>query len=263
MLAMITRLLPAILPPILLAVFSSLACAAGAGAESEAINRAGEQRMLSQRIVKSWVQIGLNVAPTMSKRQLDEAVRRFEDNLKVLDAAATSPDAKTALAGLRATWAPLRSSALGMISQGSATTLDARGEDVLMAAERLTLALQDQSGSASSRWVILAGRQRMLSQRLVKDYMLRQWGVDSARLRSDLESVQNEFTGALANLQQRSDNPPAVRAELDNLALQWEWLRAALAAEGAESFRLILAEGGDAVLELADNVTRLYQQSTP
>lgn len=259
MLAMITRLLPTILAPVLLAVFSSLACAADAAA----INRAGEQRMLSQRIVKSWVQIGLNVAPTMSKRQLDEAVRRFEDNLKILDAAATSPDAKTALAGLRATWSPLRSSALGMISQANATTLDARGEDVLMAAERLTLALQDQSGSASSRWVILAGRQRMLSQRLVKDYMLRQWGVDSARLRSDLESVQNEFTGALANLQQRSDNPPAVRAELDNLALQWEWLRAALAAEGAESFRLILAEGGDAVLELADNVTRLYQQSTP
>jgi hypothetical protein len=131
-----------------------------------------------------------------------------------------------------------------------------------MAAERLTLALQDQSDAASSRWVILAGRQRMLSQRLVKLYMLRQWGVDSARLRSELESVQNEFTGALTNLQQRADNPPAVRSELDNLALQWEWLRSALAAEGAESYRLILAEGGDAVLELADNVSRLYQQST-
>jgi hypothetical protein len=108
--------------------------------------------------------------------------------------------------------------------------------------------------------VNLAGRQRMLSQRLVKIYMLRQWGVDSARMREELESVQNEFSGALANMQQRPGNGTALAEELDKLALQWEWLRTALATEGAESFRLILAEGGDAVLDLAHEVTRLYQQ---
>jgi hypothetical protein len=111
--------------------------------------------------------------------------------------------------------------------------------------------------------VNLAGRQRMLSQRLVKTYMLRQWGTDSARLRDELESIQNEFAGALANMQQRGANSEALREELDKLALQWEWLRTALATEGAESFRLILAEGGDAVLELADEVTRLYEKSAP
>ena len=47
---------------------------------------------------------------------------------------------------------------------------------------------------------------------------------------------------------------------LDKLALQWEWLRTALATEGAESFRLILAESGDAVTDIANEVTRLYQQ---
>lgn len=242
-----------------LALLGQWAQAAGV----EAINIAGQQRMLSQRIVKSWCQIGLNVQPALSKRQLDEAIRRFEDNLKALDATAGSPEARSALAGLRAAWAPLRSAALSVIRQSDAAQLDARAEDVLMAAERLIRTLQDQSLTPISRWVNLSGRQRMLSQRLVKIYMLRQWGVDNSRLRDELESVQNEFSGALATMQQRTDNSPAARNEIDNLALQWEWLRTALATEGAESFRLILAEGGDAVLELADQVTRIYEQSSP
>jgi hypothetical protein len=231
--------------------------------DAEAVNLAGQQRMLSQRIVKSWCQIGLNVQPTVSRRQLDESIRRFEANLKTLDGTALGAEARGAVRGLRAAWTPLRTTALGKVRQSDAALLDTRAENVLMAAERLTRVLQDQSGVPISRWVNLSGRQRMLSQRLVKSYMLRQWRVDNARLREDMESVQNEFSGALTSMQQRADNNAPLREELDKLALQWEWLRTALATEGAESFRLILAEGGDAILELADRVTLLYQQSAP
>lgn len=230
-------------------------------ADARAINLAGQQRMLSQKIVKSWCQIGLNVLPAVSKAQLDDALRLFESNLTALDGAAVSPEARNALAGLRAAWTPLRAAALGAIRQADAAQLDARAEDVLMAAERLTRILQDQATEPVSRWVNLAGRQRMLSQRLVKVYMLQQWQVNSATLREETERVQNEFAGALASMQQRPDNSPALRTELDNLALQWEWLQTVLATEGADSFRLIMAEGGEAILQLADQVTRLYEQS--
>jgi nitrate/nitrite-specific signal transduction histidine kinase len=240
-----------------------LGSALAQGSDPQAINLAGQQRMLSQRIVKSWVQIGLNVQPAISKRQLDEAVRRFEQNLRVLEPMVSTPEARSALGGVHLAWSPLLTAVRGVIRQSDAALVDARAEDVLMAADRLTRILQDQSPVATGRWVNLAGRQRMLSQRLVKTYMLRQWGTDSARLRDELESLQNEFAGALANMQQRGANSEALREELDKLALQWEWLRTALATEGAESFRLILAEGGDAVLELADEVTRLYEKSAP
>ncbi len=227
-------------------------------ADAAAINVAGQQRMLSQRIVKSWCQIGLNVLPAMSYKQLDDAVRQFETNLEALDIAASSPEARNALAGLRATWAPLRRAGAGVIRQSDAAQLDARAEDVLMAAERLTRIMQEQATLPVGRWVNLAGRQRMLSQRLVKLYMLQQWGVSSVTQREEIERVQNEFAGALASMQQRAGNSPELRTELDNLALQWEWLQTALATEGADSFRLIMAEGGEAILELADRITLLY-----
>lgn len=228
-----------------------------------AIDLAGQQRMLSQRIVKSWTQVGLNVLPAVSAKHLDAAVKRFDKNLLELDAEAVSAEAKNALAGLRAAWAPLKTAALGSVKQSEAAQLDSRAEDVLMAAERLTRVLQDQATMPVSRWINLASRQQMLSQRLVKIYMLQQWGVNSATLRDELERVQNEFSGALVSMQQRSDNSSSLRTEIDNLALQWEWLRTALATEGADSFRLILAEGGEAVLQVAGLVTRFYEQSAP
>ena len=249
-------------------LFLALGCLAltgqgAAAAELRPVDLAGQQRMLSQRIVKSWCQIGLNVMPQLSKRQLDAALRQFEDNLKALDVAATGPEARTALAGLRAAWTPLQAAARGVIRQDDAAQLDARAEDVLMAAERLTRVLQDASATPQSRWVNLAGRQRMLSQRLVKIYMLRQWWVDNTALRDEMERVQHEFFGALTSMQQHAAGNPALREELDNLGLQWEWLRTTIAAEGAESFRLIMAEGGEAVLELAGRVARLYEQAAP
>jgi len=231
-------------------------------ADTSAINLAGQQRMLSQRIVKAWAQIGLNVQPELSRAQLAEAVRQFESNLSALDRAAASPEASAALAGLRAAWSPLRGALSGPVRQTDAAQLDARAEDVLMAAERLTRMLQEQAATPVSRWINLSDRQRMLSQRLVKIYMLQQWGIDNAALRDENDRVQNEFLGALTSMQQRAADP-VLRGELANLALQWEWLHTVLATEGAESFRLIMAEGGEAVLQLADQVARLYQQSAP
>lgn len=245
-----------------LALVLALAAQVVQAADAATVSTAGQQRMLSQRIVKAWCQIGLNVQPTLSREQLGDAVRQFEHNLDVLGRAATSPEAKNALAGLRAAWVPLRAAASGPARQADAEQLDSRAEDVLMAAERLTRVLQDETNAPFSRWVNIAGRQRMLSQRLVKLYMLQQWGIGGAALRNETERVQNEFAGALASMQQRAEDP-MLRTELDNLALQWEWLRTVLATEGAESFRLIMAEGGEAVLGLADRVTHLYERAAP
>lgn len=227
-------------------------------ADATALGLAGQQRMLSQRLVKSWCQIGLNVEPERSKAQLDEALRTFDSNMNALDTALAGTQARTALAGLRAAWTPLHAALRGVVRQEDAAQLDARAEDVLMAAERLAGVLEEQAATPVSRALNLAGRQRMLSQRLVKLYMLRQWKVDSAAQRNEIERVQSEFVGALARLQQGADSA-LLKAELANLALQWEWLNAVLATEGAEPFRLIMAEGGEAVLQLADQVTRLYQ----
>jgi DNA primase len=250
-----------------LAMALTLAANWALAAEVDAISLAGQQRTLSQRIVKAWCQVGLKVQPEISRAQLDAAVRQFDDNLKALEGQqsageTTSVPARKAVAALRAAWAPLRAAAVGPVRQADAAQLDARAEEVWKAAERLANLLQDETEMPVTRSIHLVEQLRMLSQRLVKIYMLQQWRIDNAAQRDQAARVQKEFVEVLARMQQRVHNV-ALRAELDSIGLQWDWLHTVLLTEGAESFRLIMAEGGEAVLQLTDQVTRMYQQPAP
>ena len=229
--------------------------------EASAINIAGQQRMLSQRIVKSYCQVGLNILPVRSQNQLNQAIQAFDGNLKQLELVVKKPETKQSLADLRESWMPLRRGAQGAITPAIARILDLQAEAVLRAADQLTAELQDQSTSPLSRWVNTSGRQRMLSQRLVKAYMLRLMDQDTASKRQELESASHEFSGALSKLKLRKENSEEIQAEITALSTQWDWLQAALASDGAVDYRLIIAESSDIVLELADRVTSLIAQS--
>lgn len=240
---------------------SAGAALADAGFDITPLNRAGEQRMLSQRIVKSYSQVGLNILPAVAATQLTAAISRFEANLNTLGATTkASPAASAAQARLARDWIELRRAAAGAISRETALAVSQQAEIVLASAENLTRIIEDEGKSVAARSVNLAGRQRMLSQRVAKAYMLRSWGVDSAALREEMESAVNEFSGGLAGLRARPDNSEEISRELEEIAQQWEWLQAALSVEGAASYRLIVAESADAILEASDRVTRLYEQ---
>lgn len=59
---------------------------------ARAINQAGRQRMLSQRIVKLYCQLVMNVAPGTSRSELAESIALFERQLGDLEASARTPE---------------------------------------------------------------------------------------------------------------------------------------------------------------------------
>jgi len=227
---------------------------------SAAIGVAGEQRMFSQRIVKAWCQIGLNLQPTDAKQQLDEATQRFESNLQQLAAVAVSPASKKALAKLSQSWQVFRPQAQVAISKERALDLSRAAEPVLVAAERLTQILQDESKLPAGRLINAAGRQRMLSQRLAKFYMLFAWGVGGAEVQRELKKTAHELSGGLERLQAAPQNTPEIRAQLEELQLQWTWLKTAVDTEGALSYRLIVTEASEEMLVLSQQLVTQYQQ---
>jgi nitrate/nitrite-specific signal transduction histidine kinase len=247
---------------ILVFLLASLAGLALAQTERTATsaNLASEQRMLSQRIVNLYVQTGLNVMPTLALRQLNLATRQFDDNLATLKpVVAGSPDAKQAFESLSDEWASMKKAAAVAVSRDAAVALSLRAETTLAAAEKLTRVLDEESKSAASRLVNLAGRQRMLSQRVAKSYLLRSWGIDALAVRQELESAAKDFSAGLVKLRANAGNSAETRVALDEVAQQWEWLQASLSVDGAGYYRLIVAESSDAILEATDRITRLYE----
>ncbi|MFN0316767.1 MAG: type IV pili methyl-accepting chemotaxis transducer N-terminal domain-containing protein, partial [Burkholderiales bacterium] len=223
---------------IIVGLFCIAGIVAHASEPMSPVNRAGEQRMLSQRTVKFYCQTGMDVMPLHSRIQLQDSIARFEANLAALKpVAATTPETAQAFERLAQAWGPLRAAIAIPASRESALVLARHAEDVLAAAERLTRSMEDASGQPASRAINLAGRQRMLSQRLAKAYMLRSWGVESAAVREEMDAAANEFNAALALLMGRPENTGPINSELHDLALQWEWLQTAVASEGAATYR--------------------------
>lgn len=233
--------------------------AAQTGGKEASVNLAGEQRMLVQRIAKLYSQVGLNVLPSIAASQLAVANSRFESNLQALAAVvAGSTEAMSGLNRLSEEWQRMKKTVSAPISRDAAEALASQAEAALAAAENLTQVIEDQKKSDTAHLINQAGRQQMLSQRIANYYLLRSWGVETAAVQKNLEASSNELSTGLAQLIARQDNSLETQHELEEVSQQWDWLKASLSVEGASSYRLIVSESADAILEATDRITRLY-----
>lgn len=223
-----------------------------------AIDQVGRLRMLSQRIVKAYGKIGLDVRKDEGTKQLAEAIEHFDAAILQVQLLAAPARAADAIARLEDAWRPFRHLALGPVTRDGAGRLDAQGERLLEAAHALVVRLEEHAGAPESTLVNLAGRQRMLIERLAKLYLLRVYGVDSPGLRERSRAARKEFYAALVTLEAAPENTEEIAHELRVAAAQWEWLRHALTVEGTRPYALGVAEASEKILARMDRLTALY-----
>ncbi|HEX7219330.1 MAG TPA: type IV pili methyl-accepting chemotaxis transducer N-terminal domain-containing protein, partial [Burkholderiales bacterium] len=72
------------------------------------INKAGRQRMLCERMVKSYVQVVSGVAPRAAAGELAQAIGVFERQLAELKVALAQAEARARLAELERVWQRFR-----------------------------------------------------------------------------------------------------------------------------------------------------------
>jgi nitrate/nitrite-specific signal transduction histidine kinase len=229
---------------------------------AEAINKAGRQRMLTQRITKSYCQIGLDVYPDQSRQQLEDAIALFAAQLKELKQFSSDQEIATALEKVESQWNTFRSLASSTPSQSNVIRLTEMDDGLLRASENVVRLLEDRSGVPTSRYVNISGRQRMLSQRLAKFYMMQSWNQGTPSMSSEIERAINEFGGALETLAQAHENTIAIKGKLDEARVQWMWLNSSLKFSQAEYFPLIVYDTSEKMLLIMEKVTEMYQKVT-
>lgn len=254
--------------PALLCALGLLFAGNEAGAQitdnNAAVNKAGRQRMLSQRLAKLYLQIGQQIDTERSQRLLDTSLALFDRQLVELKNYAPTPPIKDTYQKLEKSWGDYKDVLVGAAPNAqNARKVMLLSDDVLALAQQGALQLEQHGGTVSARLVNIAGRQRMLSQRLSKFYQARAWNVAPDGAAGALDQARTEFLAGLAELEAAPANTPAIRDALTLGRQQWLFFDAALKGQGSDK-RVLghnVATTSERILEVMDSVTGLYEKA--
>lgn len=227
---------------------------------AEAVNRAGQLRMLSQRLVRLAAQRLIKVGVRRALELQEASLQRARDNVARLEQLVPGALRQPALEQTRLAWQALEHALESRLSADAVTRADACAETLLQAAERLTHALEFASGRRALHVVNLSGRQRMLAQRVAKEAMLA--AVTGGLAKPEpLSAALREFEAALAVLQTAPLSSTEIHHDLQCARDEWGRLLRSGRADDDATALADCAAASDVLVQIFDRLTEQYQTS--
>ena len=236
---------------------------------AEDLNRAGQLRMLSQRLVKL---LGLQLAGVQRGQvteRLKESKLHIENNISALGKSLSPASFGDLLGQVMHTWSRLRQALQQEPRVGELGPVDELAELLLHEAERLTGSLQNAGAAPPLQVLNTAGRQRMLSQRHAKYALLCALGAPALAMRHEAGMAESRaaIDEGMRYLQQIPLTSPEIRTTLRAAADGWQQLLEAVEASreatGAAQVASLerIAVSSEALLEVFEQLTVLYERS--
>jgi nitrate/nitrite-specific signal transduction histidine kinase len=226
----------------------------------DAINKAGRQRMLSQRMGKAWLGMGQGIQSESARRVLDVSMALFDRQLVELKAFAPTGETRNTYIQLEAVWSDYKAVLVGAVpaQEKAKVMLDHSGR-VLALAHKGTGLFELQSGKPAGKLVNIAGRQRMLSQRMAEFYLAKNWNVDADVSQREMTKARDEFVPALEILRNAPEATTEIKQELQLADNQWLFfdnaLKSNIASAKSASDVFVTSEN---LLQVMDRVTGMY-----
>ncbi|MGA0612336.1 ANTAR domain-containing response regulator [Caldimonas sp. KR1-144] len=223
---------------------------------AEAVNRAGQLRMLSQRLVSLAAQRLARVDAQGARERQAQAAKRAQANLDHLATLGLDGEAAQALAAATAVWKALQQALAVRLTPQSLVQADECADALLAAADALTAALEAHGARRALGIVNLCGRQRMRTQRLAKEALLAALAPLPQR-GERLQAGMDEFEQALREIEATPLSSPEIRAALAASREGWRVLLRALHSSDPAA----VAHAAEALLEQLDRLTDSCEHS--
>ncbi|WP_298211238.1 type IV pili methyl-accepting chemotaxis transducer N-terminal domain-containing protein [Acidovorax sp.] len=231
---------------------------------SGAINHAGWFRALSQRMAKAYCQQYLQVLPGAALDVMALA-RKMEQSgagelARGMPSGRWPADVGRQLEEVHKQFALLNKMTAQPATETSLVVAASEQADrTLLIAQTVTESIERMAQGPSARLVNLAGRQRMLSQRLAKNYFLRAAKVESKVMQAQLATDAVDFRQALKALKAAPVSTAAIRNELELADSQWLFFESALRRPADDAGLNAVATTSERLLAVMDQLTGRYE----
>ncbi|WP_310557149.1 type IV pili methyl-accepting chemotaxis transducer N-terminal domain-containing protein [Flavobacterium sp.] len=190
-----------------------------------AINKAGRQRMLVQKMTKDYMAIGLNIKKEESTKDIDEVTALFNENLNELKEYSKNDATTQSITIVSDLWTNYR---MKMAYEPNVINAESIVEESL----RLTKAcnvvvekIQDYSANSANKLTNMCGKQRMNLQKIAMLYLAKAWGVKYSYLDKELSDAVFIFDSNLTSLINAKENTEEIKTGLKFQQSEWQFLR--------------------------------------
>jgi hypothetical protein len=199
---------------------------------NDAINKAGRQRMLSQRMAKAWLAelVGTPSTNLANVRGvLLGSIGLFERQLNELSQYASSTELRVTYEQMQQQWIAYKAS-LTLANPTAAAGIPMLELDskVLQLAQQGTLQYEAVSGKSVGKLVNISGRQRMLSQRMAKFFYSASLSIQTDFAKKEIQTARTEFIAATQTLLNAPESDSRIKDTLALVQGQWVFFDAAL-----------------------------------
>ena len=229
---------------------------------AEGVNRSGQLRMLSQRLLVLYLFELAQPAAGQGILRVDTA-GRIDSNLTWLGKSFSDPALALTVKQVAATWLRLRKALQQPPQPQDMARVDTLAEQLLDDAERLTAQLEEAGAAAPLQVLNMAGRQRMLSQRYAKGTLLGALGNPALAQRSAvlMRSTRADFDKAMHYLNNLPLSSPDIRSALADAKVQWQHMQAGAHGAAHSAGCDTLARASEALLGIFERLTGHYEHS--
>jgi hypothetical protein len=197
-----------------------------------AINKAGKQRMLVQRMTKDYMSIGAGIKVKESTTDIDDITALFNETQRDLTLFAKDKDTKNAITYVNDLWANFRLKMANDPDVVNAESIISEASILTNACNSVVEKLQGSNTTAqNTKLVNICGKQRLNMQRLAMLYIAKSWGVQYKFLDSDIRDVISSFELNLGILTNTKENTDEIKQSLAFQKSEWEFLKKSLESE--------------------------------